>query len=134
MQDMNDDKRHQGSHQNRRHRGSSPHRRHRPHGSQSGGSRQRPLLTSAITAAGLSLVALCVSVPFESDFQGAQLLLAGCLIAFTLSAFVSYFAQRFSDVKVVEKVSDVFFLTGAVLFVILGLVLGGFVAPLPSMM
>lgn len=123
---MNDESRHQ---QNRRNR--NQRHRNRSRDNQGGGSRQRPLLTSAITGAGLCLVALCVAVGNPDELKNARMLLGASVIVFSLSALVSYFAQRMAKIKVVEKISDVFFLTGAVLIIILGLSLGGFVAPLP---
>lgn len=80
------------------------------------------------------MVALSVSYSAPEVFAGVRLILGACLITFALSAVVSYFAQRLAHMKVVEKISDVFFLTGSILFILVGLVMGGFVAPLPALM
>jgi len=125
---MNDENRNRRG-QRRRHRNNRP-----TGGSHGSGNRQRPLLTSAITAAGLSLVGLCVSHTLPEAFGGIRPVLGVSLITFALSAVISYFAQRLAHIKAVEKVSDVFFLTGCFLFILMGLVMGGFVAPLPSLM
>lgn len=63
-----------------------------------------------------------------------NLILGAAVVSFSLSAVVSYFAQRMAKISVVEKVSDVFFLTGAAMIIIVGLVLGGFVGPLPTVL
>jgi hypothetical protein len=95
------------------------------HGGKSGRS-QRPLLTSSINAAGLCLVALVVSLGFESSFLGSLgQILAWAVIAFSISALISYFAQR-SSKKWVEKSSDLFFLVGVLLIIYVAWLLAGF--------
>ena len=76
------------------------------------GRGQRPLLTSATTAAGLCLVAMMIANP--ATMLELQNSLGGATMAFTASAGVSYFAQR-SRKKWVEKTSDLFFMIGLLL-------------------
>jgi len=91
------------------------------------GRHQRPLLTSAINAAGLSLVALVVvAMAAETGPAMVQSWLATAAIVYSLSAIVSYIAQRVS-IKFVEKISDVFFLAGTIILIVVAWQLGGFV-------
>ena len=88
-----------------------------------GGRIQRPLLTSSLNGAGLCLVALAVlfkgtTISTESVYLGLA------TSAFTLSALISYFAQRLSSMKWIEKISDLFFFIGTVLVLIVGVQLG----------
>src|SRR5947209_3671643 len=64
---------------------------------------QRPLLTSSINGAGLSLVALVLVKKSENPQLHQALSLA--VVAFALSAFVSYFAQRLRH-PIPEWISD----------------------------
>ena len=89
-------------------------------GDRHGGHRQRmqrPLLTSAINGAGLSLVALAAAFQYRADFPDAVRFLGWAVLAFTLSSVISYFAQRLRP-RFVELVSDLFFLAGAVLIIL----------------
>ena len=118
---MSDDQRNSGNrNRNRypRHRGGQ--------GGRSGGRNQRPLLTSAINAGGLSLVALVVaSMSVDGVFAAAQPWLAAATIVFCLSAIVSYVAQRVSK-KVVERISDILFLAGTLVLIAVAWQLGSF--------
>lgn len=83
---------------------------------------QRPLLTSAINAAGLSLVAFML----VDSVQKPEIhrLLAYAVLFFSCSSFVSYFAQR-TWKRWVEKISDVFFLGGILIVLdLVGFVMG----------
>lgn len=109
-------------------RGGRGGRHHRPGGPNRAGGRhkqRRPLLTSAINAAGLSLVALLAINPEDLIEVSLYNLLAMCVTVFSISSFVSYFAQRMKQ-NWVEKISDVFFLIGALLFIWIGLISSGF--------
>ncbi len=106
------------------------HRSHRDSGSgPSHGGRgrpQRPLLTSSINGAGLSLVALVLMMRDAADPLVSERL-ALAVVAFGLSALISYVAQRVKPL-IVELISDLFFLVGGALIVYVGLRLGGFIS------
>lgn len=87
-------------------------------------SQKRPLLTTATNAAGLGLVAIFSLA--GADAMMAQILgiAVGC---FCLSALISYVAQRVKA-GLVEKVSDLFFLIGIVLFAYVAITWTGLVA------
>ncbi len=120
--------RHQGrDNYNRNHRGGRDRdrggRNFRQGQGRSGGRVQRPLLTSALNGAGLCLVALAIlykgtAVSNESVYLGLA------TVAFIFSALISYFAQRLSDMKWLEKLSDLFFFVGALLMLVVGAQLG----------
>jgi len=90
-----------------------------PH--QGRGRSQRPLLTSSINGAGLSLVALMATTNPQ-----AHNLLAIAVISFGVSSLVSYFAQRLRP-PIFEKISDLFFIVGAALIIMVAMVLGKFI-------
>lgn len=80
------------------------------------GRPQRPLLTSSINAAGLSLVALTVLAPMKDTQMASIKYLGWAVVFFGISSFVSYIAQRVKP-AFVEKLSDILFLAGVVLLV-----------------
>ena len=86
------------------------------------GKIQRPLLTSSINGAGLSLIAVVLLM--DKGMDSARLWLSGAVISFGVSAIISYVAQRRHG-GWVEKVSDLFFLTGAVILIWQAAHLGG---------
>jgi len=112
-------------HNNRNRDRGGRHGRRMSHGNRSGRS-QRPLLTSSVNAAGLCLVALVFSMGVENIIL---LSVAGPLgtavIAFAISALISYFAQR-SSKKKLEKTSDIFFFIGILIVIYVAIVLGDF--------
>lgn len=102
--------------------------RFRPGGGQGGGHQhrgriQRPLLTSAINAAGLALVALILAKK-STELSGFVSALSLTVGLFGLSALVSYVAQRMRP-KIIEWISDAFFIGGLLFLVYIGLSLGG---------
>ncbi|MDB5037182.1 MAG: hypothetical protein JWQ35_710 [Bacteriovoracaceae bacterium] len=101
--------------------------RHGQHGGgfQGRGRLQRPLLTSSINGAGLTLIAL-VAVKTHPDTSYLASYLSLAVIAFGMSALVSYVAQRIKP-KIIEIISDVFFLAGAIIIIYSALRLGGLV-------
>lgn len=112
---------------NNRSRGNRSHRGPRPGFGHRTGRQQRPLLTSSINASGLCLVALVLTVTAVGSTAAAYTsIFSGAVVAFALSAIVSYFAQRASSKKWVEKVSDLFFFVGIVLVIYAALGLGNF--------
>lgn len=121
---MSEENRTHQPHQFGRHRNNRGHRGHRQSHQQGRGGRvQRPLLTSALNGAGLCLVALAVMYKGTAvDVQSQYLGLA--TLAFVISSLISYFAQRFSSMKWIEKVSDLFFFIGAILMAVVALSLG----------
>lgn len=119
---MSDDQRNSGN----RNRNRYPRHRGGQGGRSGGGRNQRPLLTSAINAGGLSLVALAVAnMSVDGVFVVVQPWLAAATILFCLSAIVSYVAQRVSK-KVVERVSDILFLAGTLVVIAIAWQLGSF--------
>ncbi|MBN8555092.1 MAG: hypothetical protein J0L93_06590 [Deltaproteobacteria bacterium] len=86
------------------------------------GRTQRPLLTSALNGAVLSLVALVV-LGRQEHTQSYQLL-GAAIASFGISAFVSYAAQRTKS-EWIEKVSDLFFFIGLGIIVWVGVHLSG---------
>jgi hypothetical protein len=115
---------------NRNRGGRDRHNRGFNRGSQGrgAGSRvQRPLLTSAINAAGLCLVALAVL--YKGSTVNMEVLYLGLsTVAFVLSALVSYFAQRISSMKWIERLSDIFFFVGSLGIIWVALHLGDVIA------
>jgi hypothetical protein len=106
--------------------------RHSRHGGQnnhSGGRHraQRPLLTSAINAAGLSLVALVFASLHMMDRPSVVQSLGLAVVLFGLSSFVSYFAQRLKP-AIIEKISDVLFLIGVLVILWVSIDLSGLLA------
>lgn len=92
-----------------------------------GGRNQRPLLTSSINGAGFSLVALAIVFANKTDVASAAVLLeilGSAVIAFGVSALISYVAQRIRP-RWVEMLSDLFFIAGACLVIYVGAVLSG---------
>jgi hypothetical protein len=111
-----------------RNRNRYPRHRSGGQGGRSGGRNQRPLLTSAINAGGLSLVALVyASVSVDAVFATVQPWLAGATILYCLSAIVSYVAQRVNK-KLIERVSDILFLAGTLSLIAIAWQLGSFVS------
>jgi len=93
------------------------------HSMRPGGRIQRPLLTSSINGAGLCLVALAVL--FKSSALSTVTVYLGLATSvFVMSSLISYFAQRISSMRWLEKVSDFFFFAGCILVLIVGLQLG----------
>lgn len=121
MDDRNQD-RERGDFQQNRHRGGGHRPRHRGgehrHGGGGGGRSQRPLLTSAISAACLTLIALLL---IEGDLTKSRdvFLLNYCVVLFGLSAIISYIAQRVRSAWV-EKLSDYAFLVGTTFIIMIG--------------
>lgn len=118
------DYRHDNRNQNHRNRNRFRHGGGGGHqgGGQNRGRVQRPLLTSAINAAGLSLVALFLTKE-NPAFSG---LLSLAVVLFGFSALISYAAQRLRP-KFIELVSDALFIGGVCVFIYIGLHLGGYV-------
>jgi|GEM_PF-4653886 len=114
---MVDDNRNYNRHNNRNRGGGYRHGR----GGRSGRP-QRPLLSSAINGGGLCLVALVV---MGQSMLTMKSYLGYAVICFGLSAIVSYFAQRNSNKKWIEKLSDLFFLVGVILVIVVGGTLSG---------
>src|SRR5690606_23580483 len=104
---------------NRNRSGRGPGPRHHHRGGSGGRSRsQRPLLTSAINACGLTLVALMlVDQVAQPQVFGA---LAVAVLLYSLSALVSYVAQRIS-VAFVELASDLLFIVGTMMIIFVAL-------------
>ncbi len=96
------------------------------HGGGGRGRPQRPLLTSSINGCGLALISVFVSRQIP-DLADLSRLLAFAVVAFGLSAIVSYIAQRVRPL-IIEIISDFFFLAGAVMVVYAGLRLAGVMA------
>ena len=92
------------------------------HSGQNRGRTQRPLLTSALNGAVLSLVALVV-LGKQEHAQSYQLL-GAAIASFGISAFVSYIAQR-AKADWIEKISDLFFLIALGIVVWVGVHLSG---------
>jgi hypothetical protein len=80
-------------------------------------------LTSAINAAGLALVALILAKK-STELSGFVSALSLTVGLFGLSALVSYVAQRMRP-KIIEWISDAFFIGGLLFLVYIGLSLGG---------
>ena len=79
------------------------------------GRSQRPLLTSSINGAGLSLVALFIALSANANpalHSEYAHLLAIATACFGLSSIVSYLAQRLKP-AFIEWISDAFFLVAA---------------------
>lgn len=119
-----DEHRNQGQFQNR-----NRHNRFHRHGGGHGGGQnrgrsQRPLLTSAINAGGLTLVALVLAVISLKEQMAVVQYLGWAVSLFGLSAIVSYVAQRVKP-SFVEKISDYMFLAGVVLMIYVAIELSG---------
>lgn len=113
---------------NRDNRDRNPRFRHHREGggnhSHQGRRPQRPLLTSSINGAGLALIALLVSDKIADPVLTQRL---GYAVAvFAASALISYIAQRVKPL-IVEIVSDLLFLIGAVIFLYAGLHFSGLI-------
>jgi len=122
---MEEERKHFHNNRNRDRDRGGRHGRRMSHGNRPGRS-QRPLLTSSVNAAGLCLVALVFSMGVESiillSVAGS---LGSAVVAFSISALISYFAQR-SSKKWVEKASDVFFFIGILIVIYVGIILSDF--------
>lgn len=133
-ENRNQDRDHRGGGYNRnrgnrfnRHSGGG----HNQHGGR-GGRSQRPLLTSAINAAGMSLVALVFLFQnFKEQFHNVQLL-GWTVLLFGLSSVISYVAQRVRP-TFVEKLSDLCFLAGVVVLVCVAINLSGIFGSTPPL-
>lgn len=106
--DRGHDRNHDRGHDRNRFRHGGGNRHHGQQGR--GGRPQRPLLTSSLNGAGLTLVALVLIDKMQQPI--AHMYLSYAVIAFVVSAMVSYFAQRMRPVFI-EKISDLFFFVGA---------------------
>jgi len=125
------DNRDRGGYNNRPRGGNRFNNRHSGGGHHGGrgGRSQRPLLTSSINAAGMSLVALAFLLSTKEHFHNVQLL-GWAVVLFGLSAFVYYIAQRVKP-SFVEKLSDLCFLGGVVVVVWVAISLSGIFGAAP---
>jgi len=111
--DRGDRDRHYGGNRNRHNNRSMRHNNHHQGRPRS----QRPLLTSAINAGGLSLIGMILSVGNTNPVvANVSHYLGWATILFCLSSLISYFAQRLRP-AFVEKLSDVLFLAGLLIVV-----------------
>lgn len=103
-----------------RHHNNNNNRFHRPGGGgHHGGPRgraQRPLLTSSINAAGMSLVALVLLYQGSRDQVALIQYMGWAVTLFGLSSLVSYIAQRLRP-NFIEKISDYLFIGGVILVI-----------------
>ena len=117
---MADDYRSSNQRNNRR-----PRHRNRSGGSGGGessrGNRQRPLLSTATHAAGFSFLGLVLTANADPIYR-AYIMVA--LSAFVLSVVISYVAQRVGK-SWAEKLSDLFFVAGLVIWLYIGAISAG---------
>lgn len=125
-----DGRRNQNNNRNQnRHHNRNNQRRNRGGGNRGGGGRrdrkQRPLLTSATNACGLTLIALISMVATNKGLEILEIYLGVAVLAFGIAVLASYIAQRVKP-NWVEKISDLFFIIGLILIVYVGTDYGGF--------